>query len=50
MKEVSISEFEAKCTEWLEHVQKTRETIRVVRAGKTIAEIVAVKNATNHAS
>jgi glycerol-3-phosphate cytidylyltransferase-like family protein len=40
MKEVDISEFEAKCLAILEQVLKTRQPIRVVRDGKPVAEII----------
>jgi len=40
MKEVSISEFKAKCLALLEEVQKTKNPIRVTRFGKPVAEVV----------
>ena len=40
MKEVSISEFKAKCLGLLEEVQKTKNPIRVTRFGKPVAEVV----------
>ena len=40
MKEVSISEFKAKCLALLEQVQKTKKPIRVTRFGKPVVEVV----------
>jgi len=40
VKEVSISEFKAKCLGLLEEVQKTKNPIRVTRFGKPVAEVV----------
>jgi prevent-host-death family protein len=40
MREVTISEFKAKCFALLDHVQKTKLPLRVTRFGKPIAEIV----------
>lgn len=40
MKEVAISEFKAKCLALLDQVQKTKQSIRVTRFGKPIAEVV----------
>ena len=40
MKEIDISEFEAKCLAMLEQVRETRQPICVIRDGKPIAEIV----------
>jgi len=40
MKEVSISEFKAKCLALLETVRRTRTPIRVTRFGKPVAEVV----------
>ncbi len=40
MKEVSISEFKAKCLALLETVRRTRTPIRVTRHGKPVAEVV----------
>lgn len=40
MKEVTISEFRAKCFSLLNQVQKTKKPLRVTRFGKPIAEIV----------
>ena len=39
MREVSISEFKAKCLELLERVRKTKQPIRITRRGKPVAEI-----------
>jgi prevent-host-death family protein len=40
MKEVTISEFRAKCSSLLDQVQKTKKPLRVTRFGKPIADIV----------
>ena len=40
MKEVTISEFKAKCSSLLNQVQKTKKSIRVTRFAKPIADIV----------
>jgi prevent-host-death family protein len=40
MKEVTISEFKAKCFSLLDRVQKTKQPLRVTRFGKPIADIV----------
>ena len=40
MKEVAISEFKAKCLALLNHVQKTKNPIRITRFGKPVAEVV----------
>jgi prevent-host-death family protein len=40
MKEVAISEFNAKCLALLDQVQKTKKPIRVTRFGKPVAEVV----------
>ncbi len=40
MKEVSISEFKAKCLALLELVRRTRTPIRVTRFGKPVAEVI----------
>jgi len=40
MKEVSISEFKAKCLALLETVRRTRQPIRITRHGKPVAEVV----------
>ena len=40
MKEVSISEFKAKCLALLDQVQKTKRPLRVTRFGKPVAEVV----------
>ena len=42
MREVTISEFKAKCFALLNQVQKTKQPLRVTRFGKPIAEIVPV--------
>jgi len=40
MKEVSISEFKAKCLALLDQVQKTKKPILITRFGKPVAEVV----------
>lgn len=40
MFEVSISEFKAKCLALLEQVRKTRQSIRITRHGRPVAEVV----------
>jgi prevent-host-death family protein len=40
MKEVSVSEFKAKCLALLSQVQKTRKPLRITRFGKPVAEVV----------
>ena len=40
MKEVSISEFKAKCLGLLEMVRRTRTPLRVTRFGKPVAEVM----------
>jgi prevent-host-death family protein len=39
MKEIAISEFKAKCLAILDEVQKTKQSIRVTRRGRPIAEV-----------
>jgi hypothetical protein len=38
MKEIAISEFEAKCPALLDQVEKTKKPIPVTRRGKIVAE------------
>jgi len=40
MREVTISEFKAKCLGILEEVRKMRRPIRVTRFGKSVAEVI----------
>jgi len=40
MKEMSISEFKAKCLAVLDEVQKTKKPVRVTRFGKPVAEVM----------
>jgi prevent-host-death family protein len=40
MREVTISDFRAKCFSLLNQVQKTKQPLRVTRFGKPIADIV----------
>lgn len=39
MKEIAISEFKARCLAILDEVQKTKQSIRVTRRGRPIAEV-----------
>jgi prevent-host-death family protein len=39
VKEITISEFKAKCLSLLDEVNKTRRPIRITRHGKPIAEV-----------
>ena len=39
MREIAISEFKAKCLAILDEVQKTKQSIRVTRRGRPIAEV-----------
>jgi len=40
MKEISISEFKAKCLGLIDEVQKTRQPLRITRRGKPVAEVI----------
>jgi prevent-host-death family protein len=40
MKEVSISEFKAKCVALLGQVHKTKQPLRVTRFGKPMVEVI----------
>jgi hypothetical protein len=40
MKEVSISEFRAKCLSLLDQMQKTKQPLRMTRFRKPVAEVV----------
>ena len=40
MREISISEFKAKCLSLLEQVRATKKPIRITRFGKPVAEVV----------
>ena len=40
MKDVSISEFKAKCLGLIERVEKTRQPLRITRHGKPVAEVI----------
>jgi prevent-host-death family protein len=50
MREVSISEFKAKCLSLLDTVNKTKTPLRVTKRGKPIAEVVPVTPETDRAS
>ncbi|HEV3510563.1 MAG TPA: type II toxin-antitoxin system Phd/YefM family antitoxin [Candidatus Sulfotelmatobacter sp.] len=39
MKEVAISEFKAKCLSLIDQVEKTKQSIRITRRGKVVAEV-----------
>lgn len=45
MKEVSISEFKAKCHSLLQQVFKTKQSLRITRLGKPVADIVPPEEA-----
>ena len=40
MRDISISEFKAKCLGLVEEVHKTRQPLRITRHGRPIAEVV----------
>jgi prevent-host-death family protein len=40
MRDISISEFKAKCLGLIEQVQKTRQPLRITRHGKPVAEVI----------
>jgi len=40
MQEIAISEFKAKCLSLLQQVSKTKQSIRVTRFGKPVADVV----------
>jgi prevent-host-death family protein len=40
MREVAISEFKAKCLALIEEVQHTKQSIRVTKFGKPVAEVI----------
>ena len=42
MKEVTISEFKARCFALLREVEKTGQPLRITRRGKPLAEIIPV--------
>jgi len=42
VKEITISQFKAKCAYFLEQVRRTREPVRITRFGKTIAEVLPI--------
>jgi len=39
LREISVSEFKAKCISLLEEVNKTKTPLRVVKRGKPLAEV-----------
>jgi PHD/YefM family antitoxin component YafN of YafNO toxin-antitoxin module len=39
MKQVAISEFQAKCLSWIDQVQKTKKPLCITRFGKPIAQV-----------
>jgi prevent-host-death family protein len=48
--EVTISEFRAKCSDLLERVRRTRQSIRVTRDGKPLAEVIPPKTVQDRAA
>ncbi len=42
MKQLSASEFKAKCLALIDNVQRTREPVEITRHGKPVARIVAI--------
>jgi prevent-host-death family protein len=50
MKEISISEFKAKCLTVLAEVQKTKQPIVVTRFGKPVAEVIPPSSEVGSAS
>jgi prevent-host-death family protein len=42
VKEVTVSQFKAKCAYILEQVRQTREPVHITRFGKTIAEVFPI--------
>jgi prevent-host-death family protein len=40
MRDISISEFKAKCLGLIEEVQKTRQPLRVTRHGRPMVEVI----------
>ena len=40
MKEISVSEFKAKCLGLIEQVDKTRQPLRITRHGRPVAELI----------
>ena len=42
MKQLSATEFKAKCLAMLDNVQRTREPVEITRHGKPVARIVPV--------
>lgn len=46
VKEVSISEFKAKCLSLIEKVNKTKKPVRITRHGKPVAELSPPQPAT----
>lgn len=50
IKEISISEFKAKCLALLARVEKTKQPIRITRHGKPIADVVPATQAVDPAA
>jgi prevent-host-death family protein len=40
MRDIPISQFKAKCLGLIEHVQKTRQPLRITRHGVPVAEVI----------
>lgn len=43
MKDVTISEFKAKCFSMIERVHKTRQMLRITRHGRPVADVIPVR-------
>ena len=50
MQEIAISEFKAKCLAILAEVEKTKQSIRITRHGKPVAEVIPSKPVMDRAS
>jgi prevent-host-death family protein len=50
MQEIAISEFKAKCLAILERVEKTKESIRITRHGKPVAEVIPATRTVDRAA
>ena len=40
MRDISVSEFKAKCLALIEQVRKTRQPLRITRHGRPVAEVI----------
>jgi prevent-host-death family protein len=43
VREVAISEFEARCLSFVDQVDKTKTPLRITRRGKAVADVVPVQ-------